>query len=156
MHATALIAAMVLLATTAGCSSGATAARHPTSSAYPDDCQASRASNETGSLSGDPVLPQYLDAAKCGDCASAERFVHHPVTGDFCVDGSRMGPQRFTAWRNAFGMPTPSCCIAYSVQIWVIQNPGDTGLPRWETRTVGLEHFPQGFRIIGVGSMSGR
>lgn len=99
------------------------------------------------------MLLRYLNAIEHGDCQTAESFVHEPATGDLC-SGHHLGPVHFDEWRNPSGMPTPSCCVGYTVELHLTDEVGDAMLPRWQTGTFALERFPTGYRIVSVGFIS--
>lgn len=156
----ATVTAALALLTLSGCGTSSTTSQGPSTCAGSTSCSGTPTSSANSPAPRDVspdlgVLVRYLNAVEHGDCATAERFVNQPATGDFCI-GQHLGPMHFDQWRNPLGMPTPSCCVGYTVELHVTQEVGDAKLPRWVTRTFGLRSYPSGYRLVGVGTVNGQ
>ncbi|BBH18084.1 hypothetical protein Back2_23710 [Nocardioides baekrokdamisoli] len=130
------------------CGGDASCADGPANPAGPD----SRAATPLGALSA------YLTAAGNGDCATAERFALRSafVNGDLCVGTQGIGPLGFDQWRNPLAMPSPSCCVAYAVELHITKDQtADATVPRWAPRAFTLQRTPAGYLITAVGTING-
>jgi hypothetical protein len=156
-YRTALVVASLAGFALSGCSASSET-RGPVGCSGPQRCESPIQTNSPHGAALSPdvvVLDNYLDAVQRGDCSAAERLVHQPAPGDLCA-GGHLGAFRFAAWRNPSGLPTPSCCVAYAVELQVSHELGDATLPRWESRAFTLRPIAGHYWVSGVGTTNRR